>query len=82
MKAGTVVGATLCCFALHEKWDGKRVPGMNSARVGDYNFGIKAHIGVGAGTSQVHAVKLSPVGVRDRGIFVTKRVCAGVPRLS
>lgn len=67
MRGGTIVDATIIQAPSSTKnIDKKRDPEMNSTRKGNqYYFGLKAHIGVDAGSGYVHTLKVTPANVHD-----------------
>lgn len=67
MRGGTIVDATIIPAPTSTKNEKKeRDPEMKSTRKGNqYYFGIKAHIGVDAGTGYVHSLKVTSANVHD-----------------
>ena len=67
LKAGTVVDATLIAAPSSTKnKTGERDPEMHQTKKGNqWYFGMKAHIGVDAGTGYVHSVTATAASVHD-----------------
>jgi IS5 family transposase len=67
MRGGTIADATIIKAASSAKnASGKRDPEMSSAKKGnEWHFGMKAHIGVDAGSGYVHTVTATPANVHD-----------------
>lgn len=67
MKQGTVVDATIIAAPSSTKNEsGKRDPEMRSTKKGNmWHFGMKAHIGVDAGSGLVHEVTATPANEAD-----------------
>ena len=67
MRGGTIVDATIIAAPSSTKnADGARDPEMRQAKKGNqWYFGMKAHIGVDAGTGYVHSVTATAASVHD-----------------
>jgi IS5 family transposase len=67
MHGGTIVDATIIKAPSSTKnAEGKRDPEMSSTKKGtDWHFGMKAHIGVDAGSGYVHTVRATSANVSD-----------------
>ena len=67
MRGGSIVDATLIAAPTSTKnATGTRDPDMHSAKKGQqWYFGMKAHIGVDAGTGYVHSVAVTAANVSD-----------------
>jgi IS5 family transposase len=67
LRGGTIVDATLIAASPSTKNKAqKRDPGMSSSKKGNqWYFGMKAHIGVDAGTGYVHSVSATAANVHD-----------------
>jgi transposase, IS5 family len=67
MRGGSIVDATLIAAPTSTKnATGTRDPDMHSAKKGQqWHFGMKAHIGVDAGTGYVHSVAVTAANVSD-----------------
>jgi IS5 family transposase len=67
MRGGTIVDATILTAPSSAKNEsGKRDPEMHSAKKGSqWYFGMKAHIGVDAGSGCTHTVKVTGAGEHD-----------------
>lgn len=67
MRGGTIVDATIIQAPTSTKNEKKeRDPEMKSTRKGNqYYFGIKAHVGVDAGTGYVHTVAVTSANIHD-----------------
>ncbi len=66
-RGGTIVDATIIAAPSSTKnKSGKRDPEMHKTKKGNqWYFGMKAHIGVDAGTGMVHTVEVTPANVHD-----------------
>jgi transposase, IS5 family len=67
MNGGSIVDATIIAAPSSTKnAGGERDPEMHQAKKGNqWYFGMKAHIGVDAGTGYVHSVTCTPANVHD-----------------
>ena len=67
MRGGTIVDATIIQAPSSTKnAKGERDPEMKSTKKGNqYYFGLKAHIGVDAGSGYVHTLTVTPANVHD-----------------
>jgi IS5 family transposase len=67
MRGGTIVDATIIKAPSSTKnASGKRDPEMHQTKKGnEWHFGMKAHIGVDAGTGYVHTLTATPANVHD-----------------
>jgi len=67
MRGGTIVDATIIKAPSSTKnASGKRDPEMHQTKKGnEWHFGMKAHIGVDAGTGYVHSLTGTPANVHD-----------------
>ncbi len=67
MRGGSIVDATIIAAPSSTKnATGKRDPGMHQSKKGNqWYFGMKAHIGVDAGTGYVHTVTATAANVHD-----------------
>ncbi len=67
LRQGTIVDATLIAAPTSTKnRDRKRDPEMTSTKKGNnYHFGLKAHIGVDAGSGLVHTLEVTTAKVAD-----------------
>lgn len=67
MRGGSIVDATIIAAPSSTKnATGKRDPEMHQTKKGNqWYFGMKAHIGVDAGTGYVHTVTCTPANVHD-----------------
>ena len=67
MRGGSIVDATLIAAPSSTKnATGQRDPEMHQTKKGNqWYFGMKAHIGVDAGTGYVHSVACTPANVHD-----------------
>jgi IS5 family transposase len=67
MRGGTIVDATIIKAPSSTKnATGKRDPEMHQTKKGnEWHFGMKAHIGVDAGTGYVHSLTATPANVHD-----------------
>ncbi|MCD8100229.1 MAG: IS5 family transposase [Oscillospiraceae bacterium] len=66
-RGGTIVDAAIIAAPSSTKnKSGKRDPEMHQTKKGSqWYFGMKAHIGVDAGTGMVHTVEVTPANVHD-----------------
>lgn len=66
-RGGTIVDATIIAAPSSTKnKSGERDPEMHQTKKGNqWHFGMKAHIGVDAGTGMVHTVEVTPANVHD-----------------
>jgi len=67
MRGGSIVDATIIAAPSSTKnTTGKRDPEMHQTRKGNqWHFGLKAHIGVDAGTGYIHTVTATAANVHD-----------------
>ena len=67
MRGGSIVDATIIKAASSTKNEsGKRDPEMHQTKKGnEWHFGMKAHIGVDAGTGYVHTLTVTAANVHD-----------------
>ena len=67
MRGGSIVDATIIAAPSSTKnASGGRDPEMHQTKKGDqWHFGMKAHVGVDAGSGLVHSVSFTPANVHD-----------------
>ena len=67
MRGGSIVDATIIAAPSSTKnASGRRDPAMHQTKKGNqWYFGMKAHVGVDAGTGYVHSVRCTAANVHD-----------------